>query len=464
MKNTFLVKKLWRLSTLLILFLSIVMFISCNDDEKHTSSPITILKVYLQDAESSVPDREVHFARLGQLIRIEGSGFTGLKKVFINGYSTYFNPVMVSDNSILLTISKETPIVEAEEGVRNTIRFVKDATEAIFEFEIRAASPIITHFSNSLPALGEMIIVYGTGLVEVSKVIFPGNVVVTDNITSDKEGEFFIVKMPQGVSEDGGPIMIECANGEAYSPGYFNFIKGIILDFDGKGTQASWGDTEGMIIPEDLESSVIGEGNVSKGYYVPHRPERIDLIGAGKNRCTEVWTAGNDVDDWRGQLSPYIALDTPVDKIAFQFDIYVPEAWSESGFLKICLFNGFNGGEWSGACYNYVPWLVNKEVIPFQTIGWTTVTIPFNQFYKFSDGEFTFEDILKERETANYANFGIYFENSDFKLSHVTGNSSDSEIEFDSSETAVKVYTDNWRVVSLETPRYTDFPEEEIEE
>jgi hypothetical protein len=49
-------------------------------------------------------------------------------------------------------------------------------------------------------------------------------------------------------------------------------------------------------------------------------------------------------------------------------------------------------------------------------------------------------------------------ENADFSLANITGNDSD-EKEFPSSETSVDVYTDNWRVVSLEKPTYTDFPE-----
>lgn len=466
MNNIFSIKKFWTLSTLLCLLVCSVAFTSCEDDDDSGSSTIKISKVFLEDAESSVPDREVSFARLGQLMRVEGSGFTGLRKVYINGYSTYFNPVYVSDNSMLINISKNTPTVEAEEGVRNTIRFVNDVTETIFEFEIRDSSPTITHFSNSMPNAGEVIIVYGTGLLEVEKVVFPGNVEVTSSIISDKDGEFFMVEMPQGVSEEGGSIFIECANGGAYSPAYFNFKKGIILDFDGSGTHGSWGDpndtnTHSMIFPEDLESVVIGEGNVSKGTYVAHRPTRIVSFKAGSNRNTEVWTAGNGVDDWRGQLTPYIPASTTVDKVGFQFDIYVPEAWNGTGFLKICMQNGFNGGEWSGACYNYVPWIVDKKAVPFQTTGWTTVTIPFSKFYKFSDGDFTFEDILVERETASYANFGIYFENSNIKLNNVTGDSGDAETEFASAATTVKVYTDNWRVVPLSTPAYSDFPDEE---
>ncbi|MFA9370162.1 MAG: glycan-binding surface protein [Labilibaculum antarcticum] len=460
MKKNNLNKNRWTSVAFLGIMLVAMLFTAC-DDEDLSTGPITISKVYLEDVNSSVPDREVTFARLGQLIRIEGSGFMGLRKVYINGLSSYFNPVYVSDNSMLVSVSKNTPTVEAEADVRNIIRMTKDGNEATFLFEIRSAAPSITSISHTLPLAGETITVNGFGLVEVSKVVFPGNVEVTEGITSDVDGEFFTVVVPEGVSEEGGSLLIECSNGGAYSPAYFNFKKGVILDFDGIGTHGFWGSSTSMIMDEDLETASMGTENVSQGIYVPHRPSRIASFDAATPRCSEVWTAGNDVDDWRGQLTPYIPATTPLSEVALQFDIYVPEAWSETGFLKICLVNGFNGGEWAGACYNYVPWIVNGEAEAFQTTGWTTTTIPLSMIYEFSEEDRTFEDILAYREAANYKNFGFYFENTDFTLANITGNDSDSETEFTSGATSVSVYTDNWRIVSLETPTYSDFPEDE---
>lgn len=457
MKNILSINKFWALNILFGIFVCSMGLVSCSDNDDNANTAITITKVFLEDATSAVPDREISFVRLGQLIRIEGSGFSELRKVYINGYSTYFNPVYVSDNSMIIRVSSSTPTTEADPEQRNKIRFVKDGTETTFDFDIRASAPSISSVSNTLPSEGESITIFGQGLTEINKIIFPGDIIVTTNIISDEDGEYCIVQMPAGVSEDGGSILVEGSNGGAYSPAYFNFKKGVILDFDGHGTQGAWGSSESMIQTSDLESAVIGEGITSKGNYVPHRPARIASFAAAKNRCSEVWTAGNGVDDWRGQLSSYIPASTKADKVAFQFDIYVPEEWTGTGFLKICLVNGFNGGEWSGLCYNFVPWLVNGKTVPYQTAGWTTVTIPFSKFYKFASGDFTFEDVLAEREAANYANFGIYFENSNIKLSNVTGSSADSETELESSATSVKVYTDNWRIVSLETPTYSDF-------
>lgn len=457
-------KLLFNIWILIGALLASLLFTSCDDDDDLSgSTPIVVNAIYLQNAQSTVPDREVEFIRLGQVMRIEGSGFTGLRRVYINGYNTYFNPVYVTDNSMLVQVGRNTPTSDADDNVRNTIRFVKTGVEKVHQFEIRAAAPTITSVSHTLPKAGETITIYGTGLVEIERVVFPGNVVVTEGIIDDEDGKFVVVTVPAGLTQ-GGSILVEGANGGAYSPAYFNYRKGVILDFDGTGQQGFWGwsETGSMINADDLESAVVGTGNVSQGNYVPHRPSRLAQFSPAANRRSEVWTAGNDVDDWRRDLASHIDPATPVSQVAFQFDIFVPDVWVNTGYLKILLFNSYNGGEWSGNVYNYVPWIDGKEVVPFQTEGWITVTVPFNKFYAFSaaDGNFTFEDVLVAREGAQWKNFGIFFENSDFKLSDVTRNNSDTQ-EFASSATSVRVYTDNWRVVPLETPEFSDFPEDE---
>lgn len=460
MKRLFSNKNFWTIGLLISLFVSSLGLTSCKKDDESTSTPVTVAKVYLEDAKSTITDREVTFARLGSLIRVEGTGFTGMKKVYINGYNTYFNPVMVTETSMIIQVSQTTPVMGVADSVRNTIHFVKDATEFTYKFQIRDAAPTISSISNTMPAAGDSITIYGAGLTEISKITFPGNVVVTDGITSDAKGTYCKVLTPAGLTE-GGSILIEGSNGGVYSPAYFNCKSGVILDFDGSGTQGfwSWTATGSMINNTDLESAIIGVGTKSQGKYCAHRPSRITQFPAAKNRNTEVWTAGNGVDDWRGRFTTLIPATTAVNDFAFQFDIYVPNTWVNTGFLKICLYNSFNGGEWTGSCYNYVPWVVNNAVTPFKTTGWVTVTIPFNKFYAYSgtDVVYTFENILAAREKTSYQNFGIFFENSEIKLTNITGNTADTA-EYPSSATSVSVYTDNWRIVPLTKPVYSDFP------
>lgn len=437
---------------LMVLFFWVL---SCSNDDDSAGGPITVNSVFLQDVDSDIQDREVSFVRIGQLLRLEGSGFTGLKRVFVNGFETSFNPVYISDNSFLLRVSRDTPVIDAEEDVRNTIRLANDNFETTFEFEIRDAAPSITRISHTLPLPGELITVFGTGLVEVTKVIFPGDIEVTENITFDEDdGEFFTVIMPEGVSEEGGSITIESANGSAASPAYFNFREGVILDFDGRGGLGEFGNT---IRQDDLESAPIGEGHVSQGTYVPHRPEGVDVFNAGTNRITEVFTDGNE--SWRSQLTPFIPADTPLEEVGFQFDVFVPQEWEGSGYLQILLINNFNGGEWTGGTYGYVPWIVDGEIEGFETEGWTTVTIPLSDFYLFEEeDDATFEDVLTLRETANFKNFGFFFNNTDVTLNNVTRRNN-SDVIFPASDTSVDVYSDNLRIVSLAAPTITDFPE-----
>lgn len=450
-------KRYWKAITFFgCMVFALVFTVACESNDS-AAGPIVINKVYLEDVNSSVKDREVNFIRLQQTLRIEGSGFTNLKKVYVNGFSTYFNPTLLSDTSMLIKISKDTPILNANPAVRNTIRLVNDNNETIYTLSIRSAKPTIKSISNTLPFVGETITVFGTDLVEVSKVVFPGNIEVTTGIIEDTEGKFFKVTVPNGIPDEGGSIFVECSNGGVYSPAYFNFKKGIILNFDGVGVHGYW-DTTSMTKPADLESTVTGLENISHGVYAPLRPSRVASFPANKNRNSEVWTSGSSPqDNWRTLLANYIPATTPLDQIGIQFDIYVPNPWQDSGFIKICLANAFNGGEWSKECYNYVPWIVDGKVVPFQTTGWTTVTVPLNKFYKYSKEAFTFQDVLAYREAASNKNFGFYFENSDINLKDVTGVA--SETVFLSKPTSVSVYIDNWRIVSLVTPVYNDFPD-----
>jgi len=449
----------------LMITLCMTLFTACNDDNKGNAQ-MNIAGIYLEDATSNVPDRKVEFARLGQLIRIEGSGFTGLKKVYINGYNCYFNPVFVTDASLLVKVDKNLPTIKADESVRNKILLVKDNTQLEYAFSIRASAPSITNISNTLPKPGETIIVYGEGLQEVSKVTFPGEITVegSDNIFSDADGEYFTVTVPDGVTES-GYLTIECANGGAYSPAFYNYTKGIILDFDTEGQQGSWGSNASMVFPEDLVDDPL---NTGRGKCVMLPAAKQVPVAAGKNRTAEVWTAGNDVDDWTPETRG-IDATTNVSACGIQFDVYVPESnpWAGSGFIKICLVNGLNGGEWATSdnkdCYNYVPWVVDGKVVPFYTAGWQTVTVPFSKFYICSQNadvaNLTYQFILDRRNEASYCNFGFYYENSDFTLDKITGNSADEATEFPSSASSAQIYIDNVRIVPLNAPAYTDYPE-----
>jgi hypothetical protein len=74
------------------------------------------------------------------------------------------------------------------------------------------------------------------------------------------------------------------------------------------------------------------------------------------------------------------------------------------------------------------------SAVPYSSSGWVTVTIPFSKFYVFAANanvsSMTFADVVALRDAASYKNFGFYFENSDFTLNKLTGNSADETKSF----------------------------------
>ena len=226
----------------LCLAIAAVVFTGCKDDDNGGSTTqMTIDKIFLENINDEVnKDREVEFARLGQLLRIQGSGFMGLKKIYINGYETYFNNALMTDNNVWVTLNGDTPVEKADESVRNTITLYKsDSNKLVYKFTIRAAAPSISSCDNTLPKAGETVTVYGTNLQETTKVTLPGGIEITSGIISDEDGKWYSFTMPDGVTE-AGSITSEGANGTAVTPAYFNDFRCFVTDFDGKGELGSW--------------------------------------------------------------------------------------------------------------------------------------------------------------------------------------------------------------------------------
>lgn len=463
-------------------------FASCNDDdeyfeEKYQDKPIKITQVYLEDYKSSVPDRPVEFARLSQMIRLEGEGLFGVKKVYINGYDTYFNRAYVTDNSLIISINRDTPVTNCDPEVRNTIRLVKDKTELIYEFLIRNGYSIIQAVNPTLPQPGETVTVSGAYLHETSKVTLPGGVEVTTGIENDPDGEWFTFVMPSGVTS-GGALISESPNGVTQSPAYFNEKRGMLLDFDTEGQQGawSWKETGSMISNKvedgDIVADPIGSGRNNCVQIVPDRLLK-DGISAGKPRATECHTVGDGNLEWENwaRLADLIPPTTPVTEVAFQFDILCPEPWSNTGTLQVQLINNYNfagfGSDDDGK-NNLVcciaPWLsmgTSGDIVPFQAQKWVTYTIPLSAFNKYAtliaDPESatpTFQMVIDDRMAATYPNFGIGFVNTDFDYTNAAG----EKVSLKSTAfNGPKIYFDNWRIVPYKLFEPTDYEEPEDE-
>lgn len=446
-----------------------VGLISCSSDDNSQSTKITISEIYLEDASSSTTnhDRLVDFARLGQTIRIHGTGFTGLKHIYINGYDTYFNNALLTDNDVWVSLNTKTPVSDAPAELRNTIILAKDETQTTHEFIIRAAKPYINSISPSLAYPGELVYVYGGNLQETSKVDISGVNSVVDIINDPTgDGEWFAFVMPD-IGTASGSLHITCANGEAESAHMFNCYEGIIIDFDevyGNQGYWNWSETGSMCDNTDLANDPLSGSRGKCALLVPQRLLDNGGIVAGKGRATEWWTAGNDnvLDDWTHFTNnEYIKTTDPLSDLAIQFDIYCPEAWNGTGQIQVTIQNnisflGYGTDETKSSntqtCV-VVPWIKDNEPTDFITPNWTTITIPLTSFSKYAnmvaDNQIpTFADIIADRAAASYCNFGIGFVNTDFTYGGV---------DYLSTVFNQKIYIDNIRIVHTTAPEISDF-------
>lgn len=451
----------------------------CDDDDEYdydNSDPITISKVFLQDGLSkTVKDREVDFVRHGQMLRIEGKGFNGVNRVYINGHSCYFSPVMVTNANIWVQVSKDCPIGEEAGADKNTIYMTKKCgvTSNRYEIAVRAASPWIDAISPCMPRPGEAVTVEGGGLKGVSKVELPGGLSVTEGIESDnEEGEWFTFNMPEGASEVGA-LFITCDNGNCYSPAMFSYAgctAGVILNYDERNSFGAWGwdDGKGSIVnPAEDKDGLTADPLNADNHCLLLTPERLFVGGTGTQlkvgtRLCELYTGG------KGEGAPdFVALGaelgaeptTPIANLAIQFDILCPKPWS-SGLLNIHFVNNYSSTWNDPYCAHFIPYLAEDgTVTPWSCSEWTTVTLPAADFH-FKSGEepATLQDVADFCGSVDYPNFGIIFENPDYTLGKAFG--TDSETPFTAhpiDKGTLEIYIDNMRLVRIDTPDFNEF-------
>ena len=418
------------------LIAALVPFNSCKDDNDNggdSSAPV-IKAVYLEDANSSVPDRKVEFARLGQTIRLEGESFLGVDKVFLNGYEILFNPALMTNTSMWFQISNKVPTIDAPADVHNKIRLEKGSQFCVYDFEIRAAAPSITSISHTMPQAGDRIKVYGNGLQQITSVTFPGNKIVTDGIVSDnEEGKFFEVTVPSGVSDEGGSIYAVGVNGGVYSPACFNYKKGLLHNFDDVQNYA-WGKG----IDNTALTAVIpatGNGPKSQGGYQVFN------------------STGNLSDDQRFWLNSEnlmpimnaIPSSISADECGIQMDIYVEGAWN-SGLIRFAMADGYGETKYCMLYYPNSPSSFDPSLFDNPKC-WFTITFPFGSGKDFAGKMYA--DVIAQMNDAPYKQIGPWLDNND----------RGSEKIFTPAPATETVYFDNIRIVPLTKPAYSDYPD-----
>jgi hypothetical protein len=153
--------KLTAFYSIFALVISMFALSSCsNDDNGSSGNPPVIDRVSATVDEDGqpVPLESTNVGFANNVYVIQGSGFSTLKKIYFNDTDTSFNPNLVTDTDIFVTIDINTPYANAS----NKLRLVTDYGEVEYDFVVAPPAPQIGSYNSINAAAGEEFTIFGS--------------------------------------------------------------------------------------------------------------------------------------------------------------------------------------------------------------------------------------------------------------------------------------------------------------
>jgi len=225
------INHLWSFLFIAFLFASMA---SCSSDEHSESSG----QPSIESVSLAVNDSLVSTGFVENMYIIRGTGFSGTQKIYFNDFQADFNPTLVTDNVIFVTIPLEVPFQNV--GTSDKIRIETASGIAEFDFIIGQPEPTITSFNPVAGSAGDVMTITGTVFDNLISVKFDE---IEANVISSTPTQIQVT-IPDGVVQ--AKIYVETAGGTTESVGSFGF-KRIIYDDDlGEGFQlwGGWGGSQ----------------------------------------------------------------------------------------------------------------------------------------------------------------------------------------------------------------------------
>lgn len=215
-----------------------VRLLSKNDTIKNVVHRVTLdSSSTYNDTRIDPFDSTVTVGRLNNLYGILGTNLLTTSKVSFNGVSVYFNPALLTDNSIIVTIPAGVPFGPSQS---NKLTIVTQYGSIDYTFGIQQPPPVITSFVPLAGSPGDIVTITGSVFDAVSGVRFdnaPAQIVGTPSTTQIQ------VKVPAGVVQSF--IYVTTPGGTTKSPASFGF-KSLVYDdalFGGWGNYTGYNST-----------------------------------------------------------------------------------------------------------------------------------------------------------------------------------------------------------------------------
>ena len=210
-----------------------VRTISKTDTIAGISQPVTFDSSVLYDNITVVAfDSTVTSGERNHQYAIIGSNLKTTTSVSFNGLSVYFNPGLITDNSIIITIPAATPYGSSQSNML-TVTTLYGSVD--FSFPIKQPPPTITSFDPLAGSAGDILTITGSVFDDVSKVTFDSTVaeIVSSTTTSIQ------VKIPEGIVQ--AFIYVTTPGGTTKSIASYGF-KSVLYD---DALRNGWGNYDG---------------------------------------------------------------------------------------------------------------------------------------------------------------------------------------------------------------------------
>lgn len=325
------------LSFFVITSMFILALSSCtnNDGNMSSSTKLSVISVSkaLNSAKNNAkPENNDSLTSIGypsNMYIIRGTGLTKVRHVYFNDLESSFNPTLVTDNVMFVTINKNTPYA----NVSSILKIVTDTGSVSFPFIVGPPAPIFTSFNPINAVAGDIVTVKGEFLLD--PIVKFGD--VTAEVQSGGTLNEIRIKMPAGVDKKlltvkniSGSAVSTYAVGTAifddkfYDKGFeFPSWNNFTYESDGKAEQglvyvkksmAGWGNIQGGWSWDDKISAYSGLRIALKA----DKAGQLALIfnGDWSDKAPKI----DVTTEWKEYFIPWSALGNPdhVQNISFK--------------------------------------------------------------------------------------------------------------------------------------------------
>ena len=372
----------------ILLLIPILFLVSC---ERENTDPPHITNIRPVDPEMAGVSLEG--AGLEEWIVIQGSGFLSVQEVFFNEYSASVNPVLVTENNIVIQVPAGAPNIGTDPSAPNTVRVVtKYGEDTYSDFIIFAPPAEVQYISNEFASAGDTIILLGRYFFLVDSVIFPDYIPAVE-FTTFPDGSGCQVVVPDGTGS--GPLRVISAGGIGGSVYGANFWDetGMICNFDNLNTWENWGGVLVNTATDGTFPELTGNAFLAEGSNIP---------------TNTYWVQEMAMPIVSGPYPDYSYIST-ADYVFVKFEMFVIGPWN-SGEYRFSLVRRDAEYNWVERYDYYIkPWLMEDgSIVDYETSSWVTMVIPLSMFTHDTGGD----PIESFNDITDFDFLGCYFQNS----------------------------------------------------